>query len=312
MPLYQISSSGLVGVSQANFNQEKELQHLIESSLPTVFGARLIATEFSTGSFHGGRIDTLALSADNNPIILEYKKVESSELINQSLYYLCWLRDHKGDFEVAARESLGDTVQVDWSDVRVICLAPKYKKYDLLAVQVMGVNIELWRYQRFANEHLYLEEVFRQSSGQTELTTDSGKNPVMVAAGKKAAVTKATGNYTFDEHLEGRSDWVRTLAIAIQEFISGLDDLIQEVPKMHYIVYKTTRNIVCMEIRPQRILLFLKLNPKSLLPLPPNARDMTGIGHQGTGDLELKIETIQDFEAAKTLMEMAYQAVTQP
>ena len=37
---------------------------------------------------HAGRIDSLALSEEDNPVIIEYKKVESSELINQSLFYL--------------------------------------------------------------------------------------------------------------------------------------------------------------------------------------------------------------------------------
>jgi len=49
---------------------------------------KIVASEFSTGNLHAGRIDTLALSEDHNPVIIEYKKVASSELINQSLYYL--------------------------------------------------------------------------------------------------------------------------------------------------------------------------------------------------------------------------------
>lgn len=53
-----------------------------------MFNCRFIASEFSTGSEHAGRIDTPALSEDKNPVVIEYKKVESSELLNQSLYYL--------------------------------------------------------------------------------------------------------------------------------------------------------------------------------------------------------------------------------
>jgi RecB family endonuclease NucS len=77
-----------------NFRQEKEIQSLIERNLETVFNCRLVASEFPTGAEHSGRIDTLALSEDDNPVIIEYKKVESSELINQSLYYLSWIRDN--------------------------------------------------------------------------------------------------------------------------------------------------------------------------------------------------------------------------
>lgn len=88
MPLFSITNGSLTPIQQTNFDLEKQLQTLVESSLQPIFNCRLVASEFSTGSQHGGRIDTLALSEDNNPVIVEYKKVESSELINQSLYIL--------------------------------------------------------------------------------------------------------------------------------------------------------------------------------------------------------------------------------
>src|SRR5207244_12377748 len=138
MPIFQISNKRLLPVEQTNFLTEKELQSLIEANLGPVFNCRLIASEFSTGTQHAGRIDTLALSEDNNPVIIEYKKVESSELINQSLFYLSWIQDHKGDFEIAVQRALGAKVEVDWSNIRVICIARNYKKYDLHDVQVMG------------------------------------------------------------------------------------------------------------------------------------------------------------------------------
>ena len=116
MPLFHIAIDKLVPVEQTNFSAEKVLQALIEGNLDTVFGCRLVASQFSTGAKHAGRIDTLALSEDNNPVIIEYKKVESSELINQSLFYLAWLNDHRGDFEIAVQKALGPKVGVDWSD----------------------------------------------------------------------------------------------------------------------------------------------------------------------------------------------------
>jgi RecB family endonuclease NucS len=107
MPLFEVSGQSLSTVEQTNFVVEKELQTLTEKNLEKVFNCRFVATEFSTGSLHAGRIDTLALSEDHNPVIIEYKKVESSELITQSLYYLHWIQDHKGDFEIAVQRALG-------------------------------------------------------------------------------------------------------------------------------------------------------------------------------------------------------------
>lgn len=217
MPLFEITSNQLRAVEQSNFALEKELQNLIEKNLGAVFNCRLVATELSTGAQHAGRIDTLALSEDNNPVIIEYKKVESSELITQSLYYLHWIQDHKGDFEIAVQRALENNIEVDWSDIRVICIAPNYRKFDLHAVQVMGANIELWKYRLFKNQTIYFEEVF-QANGLTQQEV-SDKNPIMVQAGKKAAETRRTGTYTFDEHVNSKPENIKQLAVECHDIV---------------------------------------------------------------------------------------------
>jgi len=312
MPLFEIANQKLTVFEQSNFEYEKNLQCLIESNLLAVFNCRLVKSEFPTGYQHSGRIDTLALS-DDNPVIIEYKKVESSELINQSLYYLAWMKDHQGDYEIAVQKVLGTSIKVDWSEIRVICIAPNYKKYDLYAVQMMGANIELWTYHLFQNKFLYLEKEY-QSGYSPSSTVDNqvginSKNPIMVAAGKKAAITRATGVYNFEQHLEGKSDDIKDIAYSIQEYILGLDSVIQDVPKKNYIAYKISQNIACMEIQKQQILLFIKLSPKDIDNPPKISRDMTGKGHYGTGDFEISVKTFADLEIAKPFIEKAYQKI---
>lgn len=307
MPIFQILDQKLKPVEQTNFLTEKELQRLVEANLGPVFNCRFVASEFSTGAQHAGRIDTLALSEDNNPVIIEYKKVESSELINQSLFYLAWIHDHKGDFHIAVQKSLGSDIEVDWSAVRVICLAPNYKKYDLHAVQVMGPDIELWRYRLFKNSCLYLEEVFQRTVA-TSPDVQSDKNPVMVAAGKKAAITRATGVYTFEQHLSGKPEAIKDLVLELRD-IMNLDTAMEEVPKKHYIAYKISQNIVCIEVRNQKVLLYLKLNPKEILNPPHVGRDVSNIGHFGTGDFEVVVGSNADLPTAKEFINMAYQRV---
>jgi len=308
MPLFEISSQTLKPVEQTNFNIEKSLQNLIEENLGVVFNCRFIASEFPTGTMHAGRIDTLALSEENNPVIIEYKKVESSELINQSLYYLSWIYDHKGDFEIQVQKALGNNVKVDWSDIRVICIAPNYQKYDLHAVQVMGANIELWTYRLFDNSTIYLEEVL-QKSYQPSQKKFKGKEQLIISADKKDTNAGDAVSYTFEYHLRGKPEHTKELAFALQEYIVGLDTAIEEMPRKHYISYRTSQNIICMEIQKQAVILSLKLDPEEIIPMPDIGRDMTETGHWGTGDLELTIKTIDDVEIAKSYIEKAYQKV---
>jgi len=311
MPLFAIDKKNtLESVEQTNFDSERILQRLVEANLGSLFQCRFVASEFPTGVQHGGRIDSLALSEDNNPVIIEYKKVPSSELVTQSLYYLAWIHDHRGDFEVAARKVLGPKLDVDWDDVRVICLAPSYKKFDIHAVEVMGASIELWTYRLFSNQTLYIEEIQQKEilGSEVEAST-AAKNPIMVAAGKKAALSRKTGIYTFDGHLKDKPESIRAIVLAAQEFIMALDTAIEETPKKFYVAYRTTQNIVCMEAQQKKVYLFLKLDPKKVSKEAGYIRDVSNIGHYGTGDVEVTLTSVSDLERAKPLIQQAYKAV---
>ena len=86
---------------------EKSLQTLIEKHLDVFLGIRFLATEYSTGKTHGGRIDTLGIAENGFPCIIEYKRVSNENVINQGLFYLDWLLDHKGEFELFVLKTLG-------------------------------------------------------------------------------------------------------------------------------------------------------------------------------------------------------------
>jgi predicted transport protein len=311
MAIFEIDKGKARRVRLGEFKLEKDLQQLVENNLETIFNCRLIATEFSTGNIHSGRIDTLAISEDNNPVIIEYKKVASSDLINQSLYYLHWIRDHKGDFQIAANRTLGKDIEVDWSDIRVICLAPEYKKYDLHAVQVMGANIELWQYKTYDNGILNIEEVYKRTTSTTNQDTAdiSSKNPVMVEAGKKAALTRKTATYTLEEHFENLDENILELFNTIRDYIVTIDSSIEETPKKNYIAYKTSQNFACLQTYKKKLTLFLKLDANEVNPMPKQGRDVSEIGHFGTGDFELIIKDLADFEETKHLINEAYKNI---
>lgn len=73
-----------------------------------------------------------------------------------------------------------------------------------------------------------------------------------------------------------------------------------------YLAYKKVQNIFCIEIYNKQIILRLKLDPDTVEIEDGFTRDMRGIGHYGTGDLEVSIKTEKDFQKAKVLMERAY------
>jgi RecB family endonuclease NucS len=111
MPLYQIKQNSTQQIKPSSFKSERELQRLFEANLEDLLGVRFVASEFTTGDRQRGRIDTLGLDEDGTPVIIEYKKSSKENIINQGLFYLDWLVDHKGDFTLIAQETLGNNMR---------------------------------------------------------------------------------------------------------------------------------------------------------------------------------------------------------
>jgi predicted transport protein len=80
--------------------------------------------------------------------------------------------------------------------------------------------------------------------------------------------------------------------------------------RKNYFAYRRIKNFACVEIHPQtkRLLVYLKINPASITLEPGFTRDMTTIGHFGTGDLEVVIENGSHFVQAQPLIVESYQA----
>lgn len=82
---------------------ENDLQKIFENNLDELLNIIIfLASEYST-SF-GGRIDTLGIDKNGAPCIIEYKKSQNDNVINQGLSYLRWFLDHKADFEILCKK----------------------------------------------------------------------------------------------------------------------------------------------------------------------------------------------------------------
>ena len=69
------------------------------------------------------------------------------------------------------------------------------------------------------------------------------------------------------------------------------------------------RNFACL-CPPQRtkLLVYLKVDPKDVDLVPGFTRDVSGLGHHGTGDLEVQLRTPRDVERAQDLFRASYAA----
>jgi predicted transport protein len=273
---------------------ERELQTLIEQNMPTFFGVTFLKTEYVTSN--DGRIDSLGVDENNCPVIFEYKRSSNENVINQGLFYLDWLLDHKADFELLVMKTLGKEAsdKLDWSMPRLICVAGDFTKYDEYAVKQINRNIDLVRYKKFGNEMLMLELI--NSNVAKPLKEIINTSP-----------TKQGADKTFSEQLQLTSPNLRGLYSSIRDYIMALGDDIAENPLKLYVAFKKIKNIVCAEVYQKQILLHLRLNPDTIELEEGFTRDMRGVGHFGTGDLQISIKSVEDFEKAKALIDKAYE-----
>ena len=292
---------------------EKPLQSLIEGNLDVLLGIRFLATEYSTGKTHGGRIDSLGLDENNCPVILEYKRSVGENVINQGLFYLDWLMDHQAEFKLLVMDQLGKDAAdaIDWSAPRLVCIAADFTKYDGHAVQQINRNIELIRYRRFGAELLLLE--LASASSSAPRPSNSKQTAARKVATNEVTTNKASGpDRPFADWLPLLSPSLRGLHDSLDGFILSLGDDIQRKELKLYVAYKRLKNFATLVAQKSRLLLYLHLDPSQLGTLPGNARDMGQQGHWGTGDLEMSLASEADLELAKPLLQRAYEGRLPP
>jgi len=272
---------------------EKSLQHLIERNLEAFLGIRFLASEFSTGKEHGGRMDTLGIDENGCPVIIEYKRATNENVINQGLFYLDWLMDHQKDFEWLVMETYGKEVaeSVEWSAPRLLCIAGDFTKYDGHAVKQMNRNIELIRYRHYDNDLLLLDLVNAASSNQGQPT---------IAASPHRTVTQG---------LENASVSLKDRYEAVKAYLLGLGDDVQVKVLKLYVAFSRMKNFACVELRNNHdyVLIHVKVNPDTVELKEGFTRDVRNVGHYGTGDLEIIVRTMDDLEKAKPLLEQSYE-----
>ena len=236
----------------------------------------------------------MGIDENGCPVIIEYKRSTNETVINQGLFYLDWLMDHKAEFKLIVLENYEKELAnaIEWSNPRLLCIAGDFTKYDEHAVQQINRNIELIRYKKYGDELLLLELV-NATTAQPVSTPDKPKY-------------KTVTDYY------GQADTqLKDLYEALEAFLLALGDDVQKKTLQFYIAFKRIKNFACVEIHPKsnNILVYLKVT-LDLIDLKTNKgfiRDVRKIGHFGTGDLEITISSHDDLERAKSLLIKSYE-----
>ena len=302
--LFRIGNGNVSELDGQSVAVEKSLQSLLEMHLESFLGVRFIASEHSTGKTHGGRIDTLGIDENGCPVIIEYKRSLNENVINQGLFYLDWLLDHKAEFELLVMRRFGQSLadEIEWSSPRLICIAGDFTKYDSHAVQQINRNIELIRYRRYGAEFLVLELV---NAVEADSLLDVADTTADGPTGKGRITYK-----TVSESLADASTELTDLFGLLRAFFEGLGDDVQMKTLKYYFAFKRIKNFATAAVFPtaKSILVWVKLDPSTVEMVEGFTRNVTNVGHHGTGDVEISIRDLAALERAKPLLTRSYEA----
>lgn len=201
-----------------------------------------------------------------------------------------------------------EAARIEWSGTRLLCIAADFTRYDEHAVAQINRNIELIRYKLFGDDLLLFELVNAASAASLTATTEVNGTELPKALKAPAASTLAMKTHA--DQLASASPELLALFEQTRSFILAQGDDIIEKPVKLYVAFRRLKNFVCMSLiskQDPHVFLILKIDPATVALEPGFTRDVSKIGHWGTGDLELTLRATADFEKAKPLIERAYQ-----
>jgi predicted transport protein len=284
---------------------EKTLQTLIEGQMETFLGVRFLASEYATGKTHRGRIDSLGLDENGCPVIVEYKRHSTENVINQGLFYLDWLLDHQAEFRWLVMEKFGkETAQhIEWKETRLLCIASDFTRYDQHAVQQIPRNIELIRYKLFGDDLLLLELVNAQSVADA---TAVKATPTDISSVQQEVPKPQGKDKSLAEQLALATPEIRALYEETASLLMSLGDDVQQKALKLYTAFRRLKNFACVIVYPNRLIITLKLDPNTVVFEEGFSRDVSQVGHWGTGDVELCLLGPLDLQRAQALLERSY------
>lgn len=301
MTIYAIKNNRLVEVHEAPFKLEREIQELFEANLSEVMGLRFVRREFT---IKNKRIDTLAYDEQAKAfIIIEYKRDKNISVVDQGFTYLGLMLENKADFVLEHQVQLGSALKladVDWSQTRVVFVSPSFTENQVQATNFKDIAIELWEVKRYANGVVAITSI-KKSKSATSIKPLTQQNIALKAIADQIKV------YTEDDHRALTSEAIYELYEKYRDAILNLADGIEIKPQKLYVAFKKDGNIACLEMQKKKMKIYIGAKVGKLDDPKGLAKDVSNIGHYGTGDYEVQVDSDKDLEYIMSLVKQVVQ-----
>ena len=296
MAIYSIKNNKLQEVHEQPFRLEREIQEIFEANLSDVMGLRLVRSEFT---IKNKRIDTLAYDEQSKAfIIVEYKRDKNISVVDQGFTYLGLMLENKADFVLEHQVQLDSNLRmtdVDWSQTRVVFVSPSFTDNQVQATNFKDIAIELWEIKRYTNGTVAISPV-KKSKSAASIKPITQQNTELKSIADEIRV------YTEEDHRSGTSDEIFELYEKFRDAILNLADDIEIKPQKFYVAFKKDGNIACLEMQKKKMKIYIGAKAGTLDDPKRLAKDVSNIGHYGTGDYEVQVSNDNDLEYIMSLV----------
>ena len=300
MQLFQQNKNELISLKETPFKLEKDIQRTIENNLERIFGYKFIKSEFSIKS---NRIDTLAFDEESQSfVIFEYKQGRNYSVVDQGVSYLNLMLEYKADFIIEHNESQKKNLKrsdVDWSQSKVIFVAPSFTDFQRQSSNFKDLPIELWEIKRFDNGIIVINPLKKSQSAPSIKQIQNNDQSEIEKVVKEIKV------YTEEDHLTGKPDEVIELYENYKNAILNLASDIESHPKKLYIAFKKEKNIADIRIQQKGLKIWINLHKGQLDDPKKIANEVSLKGHWGNGDYELNVSDTNNLEYIMSLIKQA-------
>lgn len=301
MQLYHNTKNMLSNLKEKPFKLEKDMQSLFEDNLEQITEFKFVKSEFALKNL---RLDTLAFNEESRSfVIIEYKRDRNYSVVDQGVSYLNLMLEYKADFIVEYNESCDKNLKrddVDWSQSKVIFVAPSFTSFQKQSSNFKDLPIELWEIKQFENGIIVINPIKKaQSAPSIKQVQPNATNSEI------SKVVNEIKIYTEEEHLENKSEEIVELYESFKEAILNLTSDIEVIARKQHIAFKKGRNITDITIQKKGLKMWINLHKGELDDAKQLARDVSTTGHWGNGDYELLITDTQNLEYIMSLVKQA-------
>ena len=260
--LFQKIQNKLKEINHIDFKLEKDIQKLLENNLEAVFGLEFLETEFPLKDM---RFDTVAYDEENAAfVIIEYKKVRNTSLVDQGYAYLHTVLDRKAELVLLYNKVRNDRKQVSdfsWDMTRIYFVSPYFSKFQLAATGFANMPFKLFEIQQYYGGLIEISEIENKTETEFESST---QDKVIESVNKEVKV------WTFDDYCKktNPNDDVLELYSHLVDSVSDIASFSIDYKKV-YIAFKSKHtNVFDCAFTKKKLKIWLNLRWNELGEIP--------------------------------------------